>query len=274
MQAELLRPCWDAPANVSAAMTLRGGDHWAPPFDRLSLGGHGADEAQAVARNREVLRAAARAVLLRQVHGSKVVNLSADSRDGVEADACVTSTKHLACLIQVADCLPVLFTNRQGTAVAAAHAGWRGLSGSAGSGVLESSYAGFRSAVLNAGKHEQRTAPDDDPDQVAADTLAWLGPCIGQDAFEVGAEVHQAFVEHHAQAAAKFRAGRQAGKYYADLQGLARQRLAAMGIRSIYGNDGTAAWCTYSNSSRFFSYRRDRLAPGGNGRMAAAIWLT
>ena len=162
----------------------------------------------------------------------------------------------LACTVMVADCLPVLFTNRQGTLVAAAHAGWRGLVGSKGQGVLETVIDQFRASapVHNA--------------QAAIDIIAWLGPCIGPTAFEVGAEVREAFVAHDAAAGAMFLPS-SPGKWLANLPGLARQRLRAQGVRAIYGNDGSEAWCTVNQPSRFFSYRRD----GVSGRFAACIWL-
>ena len=154
----------------------------------------------------------------------------------------------------VADCLPVLFTNDEGTAVAGAHAGWRGLAGQGGNGILETVVRQF---ILQA-PHDQK----------ASRIMAWLGPCIGPQQFEVGDDVHHTFVAAHKPAAALFKP-KASGKWLADLQGLARQRLAKLGITQIYGNDGSAAWCTVSNPSQFFSHRRDRVS----GRMAACIWL-
>jgi polyphenol oxidase len=166
-----------------------------------------------------------------------------------QADASYTLEPGMACEIQVADCLPVLLADRQGRAVAAAHAGWRGLS----SGVLEATVA-----VLC---REAGLAP--------RELQVWLGPCIGPSAFEVGDEVRAAFMAQRPSAARHFRPQPAAGKWLADLPGLARDRLGAVGVHDIGGNDGSPAWCTVSDASRFFSYRRDRLT----GRHAAAVWL-
>jgi YfiH family protein len=149
-----------------------------------------------------------------------------------------------------------LLTDLQGRRVAAAHAGWRGLAGAGGQGVLETTYRTFRAPALDAIEVD------------ATQIIAWLGPCIGPQAFEVGDEVRQAFVAHDPAAAAMFAAG-VSGKWWANLAGLARQRLAVLGVQQVFGNDGSAAWCTVSQSSRFFSHRRDRVS----GRMAACIWL-
>ncbi len=163
----------------------------------------------------------------------------------------------MACTVMVADCLPVLFTNHAGSLIAAAHAGWRGLVGVDGQGVLEEVVELFRplAPVPYA--------------QGAIDVIAWLGPCIGPTAFEVGAEVREAFMANDAAADGLFVAS-SPGKWLANLPGLARQRLLSLGVRGIYGNDGSEAWCTVSQPSRFFSYRRD----GVSGRFAACIWLS
>jgi YfiH family protein len=156
----------------------------------------------------------------------------------------------------VADCLPVLLADTQGRCVAAAHAGWRGLAGQQGHGVLEALWSRFWPLVGS-------SAGD-----AASCTQAWLGPCIGPTAFEVGSEVKAAFETTSPVAAERFRRATE-GKWLADLQGLARDRLAALGIDRVHGNDGTPAWCTVGNPSRFFSHRRDRVS----GRFAASIWL-
>jgi YfiH family protein len=165
----------------------------------------------------------------------------------------------------VADCLPVLFAHSDGGVLAAAHAGWRGLAGHAGVGVLEATYASFEALAL---MQYGFTATN----SVASETMAWLGPCIGPQCFEVGTEVREAFVTTHAASAALF-AAHGPGKWLADLPGLARLRLHALGITQIYGNDGTEAWCTVSQPSRFFSHRRESVALGGSGRMAACLWI-
>ena len=258
MQGDWLVPDWPAPASVCAVCTTRQGGVSLPPYDSLNLGDHVGDDPAAVARNRALLARAlgARPVFLQQVHGSGVAQLAATTPDGTQADGCVATQAGTACTIMVADCLPVLFADTQGRAVAAAHAGWRGLAGTHGQGVLETTVQAFWSALHSGGA------------EAAGRTLAWLGPCIGPRAFEVGDEVRLAFVAQHAGAAAMFRP-HAAGKWLADLQGLARLRLSALGITQVHGNDGSDAWCTVANASRFFSHRRDRVS----GRFAASIWL-
>lgn len=253
-----LVPQWPAPAQVHALCSTRAGGQSRSPYDSLNLGEHVGDEPGAVAANRATLRQAmgARPVFLTQVHGAATVWLSEQSAHGSVADGCITAQPQLACTVLVADCLPVLLTNQQGSRVAAAHAGWRGLGGVGGQGVLEAVLAGFSTPV------------DRGPAFEASKIMAWLGPCIGPDAFEVGAEVRDLFVAQDPAAGAMFRP-QTPNKWLADLQGLARLRLAALGVTQIYGNDGTPAWCTVSNPSRFFSHRRDRVS----GRMAACIWL-
>ena len=176
-------------------------------------------------------------------------------RSGAQADGCVATAAGTACTIMVADCLPVLLTDSEGRAVAAAHAGWRGLAGKAGRGILETVVGALHERLS---RHEPGAE---------GELLAWLGPCIGPQAFEVGAEVRAAFVCVNAEAAAMFMP-HTPGKWLADLAGLARLRLAALGVKSIHGNDSGGAWCTVSNPSRFFSHRRDRVS----GRFAASIW--
>jgi polyphenol oxidase len=262
MTLALLQPDWPVPANVRSACSLRAGGVSQVPFDSLNLGDHVGDEAAAVAANRALYAHAlgVKPVYLKQVHGWGVVNLASQTLDGTVADACVTTEKNLACTIMVADCLPVLFSNSSGTLVGAAHAGWRGLCGQDGRGVLEEIYKLF-SASPPASQEKYATK------FVANGIMVWLGPCIGPGAFEVGAEVHEAFVVNDAQAEQHFKPIGQK-KFLANLPALARQRLAALGITQIYGNNGSADWCTVSNPSRFFSHRRDRVS----GRFAASIW--
>ncbi len=178
-----------------------------------------------------------------QVHGIDVCDLDADSKRSPAGrtctDAAVTSRSGPVCAVQVADCLPVLLAARDGSAVAAAHAGWRGMA----AGVLE--------ATVN------RVAAD------PTDLLAWLGPAIGAAHFEVGDEVRRAFLAYDAEAASAF-VENSRGRWQCDLSALARQRLAALGVHTVFGGN----WCTYADASRFFSYRRD----GRCGRMAALIW--
>lgn len=242
--ADWLVPDWPAPAGVRAVCTTRAGGVSRGAFGGLNLGGHVGDEPANVAANRAQLQAAigVRPVFLQQVHGTDVLPIDATTPDGAVADACTTVDAGIACTIMVADCLPVLFADSEGRRVAAAHAGWRGLA----AGVLERTAAAFGD-----------TRP-----------MAWLGPCIGPHAFEVGDEVRAAFVAQSADAAACFRPGPAPGKWWADLPALARQRLRAAGVDPAYGNDGSDAWCTVRNPLRFFSHRRD----GVSGRFAAAVW--
>ncbi len=253
-----LVPQWPAPTHVHALCTTRAGGQSAPPYDGFNLGDHVGDEAGAVAANRRQLAQAlgAHPVFLSQVHGVQVEPIFSYSLLGTPADGCITHEPGVACTIMVADCLPVLLTNAKGTLVAAAHAGWRSLAGEGGRGILEQVIASFRAL-----------APVEN-EQDAIEVIAWLGPCIGPEAFEVGDEVRAAFVTQDAAARALFRPHGE-GKWLADLPGLAGLRLQALGVSQIYGNDGTRNWCTVSNPSRFFSHRRDRIS----GRMAACIWL-
>jgi len=269
LHADWLIPDWPAPAGVRAVFTSRAGGVSAPPFDSMNLGDHVGDLAGRVAENRALLRRAtgARTVFLNQVHGARVLELDSDTPDGQHADACVTVQRQVACTVMVADCLPVLLTTADGEVVAAAHAGWRGLAGSresGGQGVLASVYQSFR-ALAQAGRA-----------QSAIRVIAWLGPCIGPTAFEVGPEVKAAFEAVLPGAGRLFVESGKNGKYLADLSGLARLRLQALGITQIYGNDGSAPWCTVTHPSRFFSHRRDAGVQGNGfgttGRMAACIW--
>ena len=252
-----LVPQWPAPANVHAVCSTRAGGCSAAPYDALNLGDHVGDVPSDVAANRVVFQQAigAQPVFLSQVHGTHVERLSANTAHGAQADACITDQAYLACTIMVADCLPVLLTNEQGSLIAAAHAGWRSLAGQGGLGILEQ--------VLE----EFSALEPVDSAQAATKIIAWLGPCIGPQAFEVGDDVRDAFVVQDRAAQAMF-SSQTPGKWLANLQGLARLRLAAAGVTRIYGNDGSRNWCTVSQPSRFFSYRRDRVS----GRMSACIW--
>ena len=251
--SDWLVPDWPAPPSVRALFTSRAGGVSAAPCDSFNLGDHVRDDPAAVALNRQRLAAVigVRPVFLQQVHGTAVAELDAQTPDGTVADACLSTQTGVACAVMVADCLPVLFTNAAGTAVAAAHAGWRGLAG----GVLEACLERFT-----------QVAP------ASGEVLAWLGPCIGPRAFEVGDEVRAAFLARQPEAAACFEALPQAGKHLANLPQLARLRLQAFGITQVHGNDGTPPWCTVTQSARFFSHRRDAARLGSTGRMGACIW--
>ena len=242
---EFIVPDWPAPASLRAIFSLRTGGVSPPPFDALNIGAHVGDDPRAVTENRRRLREGldlpAEPAWLEQVHGSRVVDLDRQtSSDSLgPADAAVTRTRGRICAIQVADCMPVLFAAADGSAVGAAHAGWRGLA----AGVLEATVRAMNTP--------------------GADLLAWLGPAIGQAHFEVGAEVRAAFVAADAGAADAFSANER-GRWQCDLYALARRRLAALGVPALYGG----SWCTFVDRGRFFSYRRD----GRCGRMAALIW--
>lgn len=239
--ADLLIPDWPAPGNVRAVQTLRTGGCSPAPWDSFNLGDHVGDDAARVAANRAALRRElpGEPLWLQQVHGTQVIDADQPS-DAVEADAAFARQAGRVCAVMTADCLPVLFCDRAGTVVAAAHAGWRGLA----AGVLE--------ATIQA----MAVAP--------GELLVWLGPAIGPLAFEVGDEVRAVFIAHDQDAASAFRP-HGAGKWLADIYLLARQRLSAAGVGSITGGD----WCTLSDAARFFSYRRD----GVTGRQASLIWL-
>lgn len=250
MTLPLLRPHWPAPDGVGAAMSLRDGGLSVDPWRSCNLGRAVGDDPAAVAANRAryAEAIAATPVWLRQVHGTRVLYLGDAGERDEPADAAWTDVHGVACTVLIADCLPVLLCSRDGRAVAAAHAGWRGLA----TGVLEATLAALHEGA--------GVAP--------ADLVAWLGPCIGPRAFEVGADVLQAFgrdttpQDHDAFGFSPRTDG--APRWRADLVRLARQRLAAAGVREVAA-DGR---CTVEDASAFFSYRRD----GVTGRHAAAVW--
>lgn len=236
-----LAPDWPAPAHVRTLQTTRLGGVSAAPYASLNLGDHVGDAPQAVARNRQLLAALmpSEPVWLQQVHGTVVADAD-HAACLIQADASVARQRGAVCVVMTADCLPVLLCDKQGTVVAAVHAGWKGLA----AGVIEATVQAMGIA----------------PQQL----LAWFGPAISQRAFEVGAEVRAAFVAHNAQASEAFLPGAD-GKWMADIYLLARQRLHAMGVPRTYGGE----LCTHGDAERFFSYRRD----GVTGRMGTFIWL-
>lgn len=246
---QVLVPEWPAAHSVRAAFTLRSGGVSLAPFDSLNVGIHVGDAPDAVGENRrrlrEQLRLPVEPMWVEQVHGTHVADLDALAATrapaaSAAADAVFTRQPRRVCVVQVADCMPVLLAARDGSCVAAVHAGWRGLA----AGVLE--------ATL------RRLAVE------PAHLMAWLGPAIGLEHFEVGNDVRDAFVTADGGAAGAFSANSR-GRWQCDLAALARRRLGAAGITSVFG----AACCTYAEPARFFSYRRD----GRCGRMAALIWL-
>lgn len=237
----LIIPDWPAPASVKALQTTRLRGFSDAPYDSLNLGDHVGDAPLVVARNRMLLNTLlpSEPVWLEQVHGIQVVN--ADMAGCLpQADACVSRHRNAVCVVMTADCLPLLLCDTQGGVVGAVHAGWKGLA----AGVIEAAVRAM--------------------DVAPGNIIAWLGPAIGRDAFEVGAEVRAAFVDRHPQASAAFVPGQQ-GKWFADICALAKLRLNALGVTGIYGG----GYCTYRERERFFSYRRD----GATGRMGTFIWL-
>lgn len=239
--AEWIEPDWPAPARVRALVTTRSGGVSGGPYASLNLGTRVGDDEEAVRENRARLRAAlpSEPKWLQQVHGTDVVE--ADRADAeARADAALTSTPDVVCTVQIADCLPVLLCDRAGTSVAAAHAGWRGLS----AGVLERAVTALCAAPK--------------------DLIAWLGPAIGPRNFEVGGDVLGAFTRSDPDAAAAFEPLRE-GKWLADLYALARLRLGRAGVGAVFGG----GLCTFADPQRFFSHRRDRVT----GRHAACIWI-
>jgi len=240
-----LAVAWAAPACVGAFMSTREGGHSRGPWAGWNLGDHVGDDALAVQDHRaEFARVlGARPVWLRQVHGVRVVDVARAAGETPQADAAFSAEPGVACVVQVADCLPLLLAADNGRAVGAAHAGWRGLA----SGVVEAAVV----AVAQAAGCEP------------SGLHAWLGPCIGPSHFEVGADVVEAFGGGgHFQPRAH-PDGRP--RWLADLPALARQRLALAGVARVSGG----RWCTVSEPARFYSFRRD----GVTGRMAAAVWL-
>lgn len=242
---EWITPDWPAPSTVKAVMTTRHGGYSQSPYDAMNLGDHVGDDVSMVQKNRDSLKAqlnlSQEPLWLTQVHGIAVANADDQSiQAGLEADAAVAKQQGSVCSIMTADCLPVLFCNKQGTAVGAAHAGWRGLQ----AGVLE--------ATVKALHCDN------------ADVMAWMGAAIGPDHFEVGAEVREAFISAQADAVDAFKLSNNE-KWLANIYQLATLRLQAIGVTKIYGGSE----CTYSDSTRFFSYRKAHKT----GRMASLIWI-
>ena len=237
----MITPDWPAPPGVKACFTLRD--------DQLNVGLQ-TDETPAVAqanRHRLAQRLGVVPCWLNQVHGARVVeaisNPTSAPEVDAEADASITTTPGVACVVMAADCLPVLFASTCGRVVGAAHAGWRGLA----AGVLQNTVAAMRRHVAH------------------ADLVAWLGPAIGPTAFEVGAEVRTAMLSCLPQADAAFVPIAAPEKYRANLFALARQALAQVGVTQVYGGSE----CTYSNAQRYYSFRRDKVT----GRHAALVWI-
>jgi len=240
---KLIVPEWPLPEGVVACSSTRIGGVSQGAWESLNLGAHCGDSLDHVEENRKRLYAAgnlpSKPVWLEQVHGKDVLTLAGETYVSKRADASYSNTPGTVCAVMTADCLPVLFCNQAGTEVAAAHAGWRGLC----EGVLEETVACFNDSPAN--------------------IIAWLGPAIGPQAFEVGAEVREAFMAKDPHAVSAFVPVGE--KYLADIYRLARQRLSNAGVTQIFGGDR----CTFTEKGDFFSYRRDKTT----GRMASFIWL-
>jgi len=245
--ADWIVPDWPAPPRVRAFVTTRAGGVSAGEHASLNLGASCGDDPGNVARNRAIVRAQLPGdpFFLAQVHGAHVATpgtVPGDSPRGLspKADAAATQKPGTVCVVLTADCMPVFFSNADGSKVGVAHAGWRGMA----AGVLENTVAAIGGE--------------------AGGVIAWMGPAIGPDAFEVGPEVREAFMAADSGADTAFRPHKP-GKYMADLYALARRRLAKAGLREIHGG----GFCTYHEPGRFFSYRRVQKS----GRMGAFIWI-
>jgi polyphenol oxidase len=241
---DFIIPNWPAPANVHALQTNRKAGYSLAPFNSLNLGDHVQDNPIYVAQNRQLLSQylPSEPVWLHQVHGVNIVD-AAQTNCVPDADASFSTRKNVVCVTMTADCLPVLLCDVNGTIVSAVHAGWRGLC----DGALESSIH----AVCRAANIESNQL------------MAWLGPAIGPNAFEVGAEVRAKFVAIDSKSEAAF--VNRGDKYLCDLYKIATQRLNNLGVTQIYGGDH----CTFTEKDQFFSFRRD----GDTGRMATLIWM-
>ncbi len=233
-----LIPDWPAPTNIRAGTSLRHGGVSLPPYASLNLGDHVGDDPAAVAENRQRLKLPSEPVWLEQTHSPRIIN-AAHCTDGQnKADGSYSTQANIICAVLTADCLPLLICNKQGTQVAAVHAGWRGLA----SGIIEATLKKFT---------------DD-----CSELLIWLGPAIGPDNYEVGNDLRQIFMAHDPAANAAFTAQKET--WHMDIYHLARQRLQTLGITAIYGGNH----CCYREQEQFYSYRRD----GITGRMASLIW--
>ena len=238
--SDFIIPNWPAPKNVKALQTNRHGGASLAPYHSLNLGSHVGDNPMHVAHNRQLLSqfVPSEPVWLNQVHGINVVD-AANTDCVPDADASFTTRKNVVCVTMTADCLPILVCDTAGTMVASIHAGWRSLC----DGVVEATVAKLAAKP--------------------ADLMAWLGPAIGPNAFEVGAEVRAQFMAKDEKAELAFK--QHNDKYLADIYKIATQRLNNLGITQIYGGGE----CTFTDEKRFFSFRRD----GATGRMATLIWL-
>ena len=254
LQTTFIIPNWPAPANVKALQTTRNGGISAAPYNSLNLGEHVKDNPLHVAQNRQLFSQflPSEPVWLNQIHGIDVID-AANTSCAPSADASYAMQKNVVCVTMTADCLPILLCDQAGTAVASIHAGWRSLC----DGVIEATLFQLQANHANL---------------QASDFMAWLGPAIGPNAFEVGAEVREQFMAKDAQSESAFKKhsdNQEQDKWLANIYKIATQRLNNCGITQIYGGGQDETWCTYTDEDRFFSFRRDGLT----GRMATLIWL-
>ncbi|OAQ14668.1 peptidoglycan editing factor PgeF [Bibersteinia trehalosi] len=242
---KFIYPTWQVPNNIQALSTTRIGGVSQVPFDSLNLGNHVGDEPLAVQQNRKLLHEVAKLpqapIYLNQIHSTNVVRLPLSEHSDLNADAVYTNQPNQVCLVMTADCLPVLFCSQDGTEIAAAHAGWKGLC----YGILETTVAEFKCP--------------------ANEISVWLAPAISQAAFQVGEEVVEQFCAVDSQARVAFVPDpTTSGKFFGNLYQIANQRLSKLGISNISGGE----YCTYTDKENFFSYRREQQT----GRMATLIW--
>ncbi|MGF1801614.1 peptidoglycan editing factor PgeF [Vibrio gigantis] len=243
----LIIPNWNAPNNVKAFASTRVGGFSTDAYQGLNLGTHVGDDASLVENNRTWLKQQANMptapIWLNQTHSTDVVTVLQSTADILDADGVFTTAKGVVCSTMTADCLPVILTDTKGTQVAAVHAGWRGLAG----GILENAVAKFSNL--------------DSENKI----IAWLGPAIGKQAFEVGDDVLKAFISFDPQAKLAFKAKPEPGKWLANMSQLAKQRLEKVGVSEVTDSN----LCTFADADAFYSYRRD----GITGRQATFIWL-
>jgi YfiH family protein len=239
---EFIVPNWHAPSNVKALASTRVEGFSAAPYNGLNVGMHVGDNPAKVSKNRQYLEREAQMpsspIWLNQTHSTTVLTALSPTDTVLNGDAIFTRASGVVCSAMTADCLPVLLTNTQGSEVAAVHAGWRGLA----AGIVENAVELFSGEVM-----------------------AWLGPAIGSQAFEVGDDVVQAFVDFDHHAITAFEPKADAGKWWANMEHLATLRLAKLGVTCV----AKSGLCTYQDPTRFYSYRRD----GVTGRQASFIWL-
>ncbi|WP_417542794.1 peptidoglycan editing factor PgeF [Methylophaga thalassica] len=241
---EFITPEWTMPDHIQAYTTTRKDGISPSPYDSLNIANHVNDTPENVEKNRAALNSAlklpASPLWLQQTHSTQVIN-SQDWQEGIEADAIYSNQTNHVCAIMTADCLPLLLSNASGTEIAAVHAGWRGLA----DGIIEKTLAQF--------------------DAAAEHIYAWLGPAIGPEKFEVGLDVYEAFLSHDPMAEVAFQQSDDS-HFLADIYQLARLRLRQHGVSQLFGGN----YCTMTDASRFFSYRRD----GETGRMVSLIWIS